>query len=356
LHGDRQGSLARRQVGMSMQELALSILGGRGPLLPLAAFIGVGVAVFLVASRLARHADAVADATGLGRLWVGSVLLAASTSLPELTTDVNAAILDTVDIGVGDLMGSTLANMMLLALLDLFYRRRRILDNASSNHALVATLAVVLTATVGAAIVSGGWGRIGHVGIETILIVAIYLVGMRSVYANMTQTAPPDQLELGETNRTVLRRGLLGFAAAAVGLLVTAPLLVLSAEVFAAESGLSESFVGTLLVGFTTSFPEIAACIAAVRLGALDLAVGNIFGSNAFNMTILLAMDVAYTKGPVLAAASPDHARTALFAVFAVGFGLTAILARRGTRLLSLRVESLAILLSYGGAVWFLAS
>lgn len=339
-----------------MHEWALSVLGGRGPHVPLAAFIGVGVAVFIVASRLARHADAIADATGLGRLWVGSVLLAASTSLPELTTDVNAAILDTVDIGVGDLMGSTLANMLLLALLDLAYRRRRILDNASSTHALVATLAIVLTAMAGAAIVSGGWGRIGHVGIESLLIVTIYLVGMRSVYANMTQTSPPDQLELGETSGTVLRRGLFGFGVAAVGLLVTAPLLVLSAESFASEAGLSESFVGTLLVGFTTSFPEIAACIAAVRLGALDLAVGNVFGSNAFNMTILLVMDIAYTKGPVLAAASEDHARTALFAAISVGFGLMAILARRGTRLLSLRVESVAIVLSYLGAVWVLAS
>ena len=340
----------------AMHELALAFLVGRGPLLPLAVFAGVGVAVFLVASRLARHADAVADATGLGRMWVGSVLLAASTSLPELTTDVNAAILDTVDIGVGDLMGSTLANMLILALLDLVYRRRQILDNASSSHALVATLAVVLTAMAGAAIVSGGWGRIGHVGIETILIMAIYLVGMRSVYANMTQTAPPDQLELGESSRTLLRRGLAGFGVAAVGLLITAPLLVLSAEALASEAGLSESFVGTLLVGFTTSFPEIAACIAAVRLGALDLAVGNIFGSNAFNMTILLAMDLAYVKGPVLAVASDDHARTALFAAIAVGLGLMAILARRGTRLASMRVESLAIVLSYGGAVWVLAA
>jgi cation:H+ antiporter len=339
-----------------MHEFAFSLLGGRGPLLPLGAFFGVGVVVFLVASRLARHADAVADATGLGRLWIGSVLLAASTSLPELTTDVNAALLDTVDIGVGDLMGSTLANMLLLALLDLVYRRRQILDNASSTHALVATLAMVLTAMAGAAIVSGGWGRVGHVGVETILILAIYRAGMRSVYANMTHTAPPDQLELGETSRSLLRRGLIGFAVAAAGLLVAAPLLVLSAEVLAAEAGMSETFVGTLLVGFTTSFPEIAASIAAVRLGAIDLAVGNIFGSNAFNMTILLAMDLAYTKGPVLAAASEEHARTALFATIAVGFGLMAILARRGTRLGSLRVESLAILLAYAGAVWVLAS
>jgi cation:H+ antiporter len=172
----------------------------------------------------------------------------------------------------------------------------------------------------------------------------------------MCPTAPPEQLELGDTSRSVLRGGLVGFGVAAVGLLATAPLLVVSAEALAAEAGLTESFVGTLLVGLTTSFPEIAATIAAVRLGALDLAVGNIFGSNAFNMTILLAMDVAYTQGPVLAHASQDHARTALFAAIAVGFGLMGILARRGNRIAPVRVESVAIVLSYVGAVWVLAS
>jgi cation:H+ antiporter len=339
-----------------MHDVVVSALGGRGMLPPLGAFLLAGALVFLVAARLARHADAVADATGLGRIWVGTLLLAASTSLPELTTEVNAAFLDAVDIGVGDLMGSTLANMLLLAVLDLVYRRRGVLDNASANHAPVATLAIVLTAMAGAAIASGGWGRIGHVGVETILIAAVYLLGMRTVFVNLTPTTPPVQLELGETSRTVLRRGLMGFALAALGLLVTAPMLVVSAEVLAVEAGISESFVGTLLVGFTTSFPEIAASIAAVRLGAIDLAVGNIFGSNAFNMAILLAMDVAYTPGPVLAHASQDHVQTALFAAVAAGLGLMGILARRGQNISALRMESIAVVLAYAGAVWALAS
>ncbi len=339
-----------------MHDLAFSALSGSGVLVPLGALLFTGMLVFLVASRLARHADAVADATGLGRLWIGTLLLAASTSLPELTTEVNAAILDAVDIGVGDLMGSTLANMLLLGILDLVFRRRGVLDNASANHALVATLGIVLTAMAGAAIASGGWGRIGHVGIETILIAVVYLLGMRTVFVNSNPTAPPVQLELGDTSRTVLSRGLRGFALAALGLLVTAPMLVISAEALAAEAGMTESFVGTLLVGFTTSFPEIAASIAAVRLGALDLAVGNIFGSNAFNMAILLAMDIAYTPGPVLAVASQDHVQTAMFAIAAVGLGLLGILARRGQRFSALRIESIALVLAYGGAVWALAT
>ena len=339
-----------------MRELTMSLLTGHGVLVPLAAFAAVGGAVFAIASRLARHADAVADATGVGRLWVGTVLLAASTSLPEFITDVDAALLDTVDIGVGDLLGSTLANMLLLALLDLVYARRRILDRASVDHALVGTLSVILTAIAGAAIASGGWGRVGHVGVETCAIVAVYVLGMRAVHGNMQVTAPPEQLELGETSRTLLRRALRGFVLAAFGLLITAPMLVLSADAIAVEGGLSETFVGTLLVGLTTSFPEVAATVAAVRLGAFDLAVGNIFGSNAFNMCILFAMDVAYRRGPLLANVSHDHVLTAQFAVLTVSLGILGLLARRGQRLGLVRIESVLIVLAYAGMGWLLAS
>jgi cation:H+ antiporter len=169
-------------------------------------------------------------------------------------------------------------------------------------------------------------------------------------------TAPPDQLTLGESSRTLLRQGLGGFALAGAGLLLTAPLLVMSADAIAVEGGLTETFVGTLLVGITTSFPEMAATYAAVRLGALDLAVSNIFGSCAFNMCILLAMDVAYRPGPVLAAASHDHLLSALFAVLVVALGMLGTLARRGQHLGPVRIASVLVVLAYAGAMGLLAA
>lgn len=332
-----------------MKDALLAVLTGQGLVLPLGAFVAIGVAVFVIASRLARDADRIADATGLGRVWIGTLLLAGSTSLPELLTDVNAALLDVPDIGVGDLLGSTMANLMILAVLDLAFARRRILENVAVDHALVATLALVLTAMAGIAVTSGGWGSLGHVGLETVLIAAAYVVGMRAVYRSSAATALRDQMELGEDRRSLLRRGTIGLATAAVGLLLTTPLLVISAEAVALESGLSNTAVGTLLVGFTTSFPELAATIAAVRMGALDLAVGNIFGSSAFNMFVLLPMDLAYRPGPVLASVSASHAISAQFACLVLALGMLGILARAGRRTLLVRIESLAILAAYAG-------
>ncbi|HEU0224425.1 MAG TPA: hypothetical protein VFR29_03245 [Steroidobacteraceae bacterium] len=340
-----------------MKESVLLLLTGHGAGLPLASFAVLGAAVFVVASRLARAADVIAETTGLGRAWIGMILLAAATSLPEVLTDVNAALLDAPDIGVGDLMGSTLANMLILAVLDLVYARRYILQSVAVHHAVVGLLAIVLTTIAGVAIATGGLGRIGFMGIETLVIAAVYLAGMRMVFL-MTQEAPGAMVaavsrEPGTARREM--RGAIGaFLAAGIGLAIVAPLLVISAEAVSVESGLSQTFVGTLLVGFTTSFPEIAASVAAVRLGAVDLAVGNIFGSNAFNMLVLPMMDLAYVKGPVLAHVSSGHQLSALLAVLCVALGVMAILARLRERAGLVRFGSVLIVACYAAGAWLL--
>lgn len=338
-----------------MKALLLGLLTGHGPLLPLFALASVGGLIFLVTARLARKADVIAEQTGLGRLWIGSVLLAAGTSLPEILTDFNAGLLDAPDIGVGDLLGSTLANMVILATLDLVFARRRILREAAMEHTLVGLLAILLTVMAGIAIFIGGWGRIGHVGVETLAIVALYL-GAMWVLRPPRETAPaPVDDSRGHRSRSPLRRAMIGFAAGAAGLAVVTPLLVVSAEALSIESGLSEAFVGTLLVGLSTSFPETAATVAAIRFGAVDLAVGNIFGSNAFNMVVLLVMDVAYLRGPVLAAVSRDHLLTVLLATICLSLGIMAILARVWRRPGLVMVESVLIVCTYVVGVWLLS-
>lgn len=346
-----------------MKTWVLELLTGQGPWLPLGSFVLLGALIFAIASRLARAADAIADATGLGRAWIGVILLAGSTSLPEITTDVNASLLKLPDIGVGDLMGSTLANMLILGMLDLVYARRHILQGVSSNHAIVGMLAIALTMIAGTAITVGGFGRIGHVGIETVLIVAVYLLGMRVFYRMSRVTAqglipeaPGETARpTAEERRAKLRAAAWTFGLAAFALFLISPLLVISAEAVSEETGMSATFIGTLLVGFTTSFPEIAASVASVRLGAIDLAVGNIFGSNAFNMCVLLFMDVTYLDGPVLAAVSPDHVLGAQLAVLCMSFGVLGVLSKLERCTATARFESILIVAGYVAGVWLLA-
>jgi len=339
-----------------VKAFVLELLTGRGPLVPLVTLLGAGALIFLVAARLARHADAIAEATGLGGLWIGSVLLAGSTSLPEVLTDLNAVMFDTPDIGVGDLLGSTLANMLILATLDLGFARRRILHQVAVEHTRVGLLAILLTLMAGIAIWTGGWGRIGHVGLETIAIAVVYGGGMWLVRgAGAVGPTAPGGGDTEGARRVGLRRAAGGFALATLGLVAVTPGLVLAADALSRETGLSAAFVGTLLVGLATSCPEMAATLSAVRLGALDLAVGNVFGSNAFNMVILLLMDVAYVRGPLLPVVSRDHLLTVLLAVACLALGIMAILSRAQRRPGPVRIESALIVLTYLLGAWALS-
>ena len=94
---------------------------------------------------------------------------------------------------------------------------------------------------------------------------------------------------------------------AAVIILTAAPFLVMAAEGIATESGLGETFVGASFLALATSLPELATALAAVRIGAYDLAVGALLGSNAFNMAIIFVADLAYTSGPILSAVDPPR-------------------------------------------------
>lgn len=339
-----------------MKGFVQGLLTGHGPLVPLLALVSVSALIFLVASRLSRHADTIADETGLGGLWIGTVLLAASTSLPEVFTTVNAALLDAPDIGVGDIFGANMANMLILAVLDIIFARRRILARVAGEHAQFGLLGILLMVMAGIGMITGGWGRIGHVGVETIMISAVYLVGMRIFYYSADMKPHlSGATEAGSPSRARLREAGAGFAFGTFGLFVLTPLLVLSAEAVSLEAGISATFVGTLLVGLTTTLPELSTTFSAIRLGAFDLAVGNLFGSVMFNMVLLLLMDVAYRRGPLLGFVARDHLLTILLGVALLTLGIVAILSRRrGAR--PLFIENALIIGTYVLGLWLLYS
>jgi len=283
----------------------------------------LAAAVIIVAGGfLTRAADRIAEVTGFGRLLIGSVLLAGATSLPELSVDVSAALHGLDDIAVGDLMGSSLFNLLILAVADLCHRKRGwMLSRPAAAHAISATMSMLLAAVAAIMILTrvgvSAWG----VGLGSVVVFAVYALGVRVVFydqrfARETAVAegaieaplPP------ERRKPALRRALLKFAAAALPIVAAAPFVAEAAGTIAELSGLGGTFVGTTLVAFSTSLPELVATIAAVRMGAYDLALGNIFGSNAFNMAMLVLVDIA-SDGPLLSRVSPTHALTAMWVV-----------------------------------------
>jgi cation:H+ antiporter len=139
-----------------------------------------------------------------------------------------------------------------------------------------------------------------------------------------------------------------GFGAGALVVMVTAPVLAIAGKELAELSGIGQTFVGATLLAITTSLPELATSLAAVRIGAVDLAVGNLFGSNALNMGILAFADLAYLPGPILGAVSPSQLVPGLGAILLTGLGLAAVLHGTETRVWRLEPDAVLILVAYG--------
>lgn len=318
------------------------------------------VAVVVAAGTLlARCADSIATITRLGRLLVGCVLLAGATSLPELAVDVNAARMDLPNLGMGDLVGSCLFNLLILAMADLLQRSRgALLSRLAAAHALSGAVSIALVATVGMFLLFESEVQPGGVfGISwgSIAVLGGYLLGVRLVYYDQRTSMAGTENELSaaaqDENRAPLVRAVVGYVLAAAVILAIAPTLASSAGQIAELSGLGKTFIGTTLVALSTSLPELVATLAALRIGAADLAIGNVFGSNAFNMLIVFAMDVAY-DGPIFEALDPTHALTCFGVILASSIVILGQLYRVEKRILFVEPDAGLVIALALGTLW----
>jgi len=322
-------------------------------------FLLAGAVIVVAGSALTRFGDAIASITGLGRLLIGAVLIAAATSLPEVLVDVNAVRREGLpDLAVGDLLGSSLMNLLILAALDFLRRGRgRMLSRMSAAHALSATMAILLTAIVAVAILVPLRHEFLGAGVGVWVVVVVYALGVRLTYFDQRFAAavkgeePPPPEVAGK--KLGLKAAALGFTVAAAAIFVAAPFLAHAAGELARLTGIGSTFIGTTLVALATSLPELVSTLAAVRIGAHDLAVGNIFGSNAFNMVILLPVDLAH-PGVLLADASQAHAVTALAVIVVTAVATLGILYRAEKRIWFIEPDALLIVLLVLGALGLL--
>lgn len=333
--------------------------------LPWLFFVVSASAIVFAGTKLSRYGDQIAELTGLGRLWIGVVLMAAATSLPEVFTTMSAGWINAPDLAAGNLFGAGMSNMLTLGLIDLLYRQKRVWQQAALGHTLTAALAMVLTALAAFFVLLRVEVVQMGIGLESVILLILYVLGMRLVFRQ--EDMARRQLEhkavvegMAEEpgfdggRRDALRHAVRGFSVGALVLLIAAPVLAWSAERIAEESGMTATFIGTSLVAITTSLPELVVSISAVRLGAFDLAVGNLFGSNAFNMAAFFFADLAYSGGGLLSTVSSTHALTALWAIIMMNIGLMGIMYRAERRFRLIEPDSLLMMVVYVLGLWLL--
>lgn len=325
--------------------------------LPLAANLAIfavaGTFVWLAGTRLAVYVDGIATATGSGQAFVGMLLLGGITSLPEIATVTSASWTGSAGLAVNNLLGSAAANVLLLAVADAVLGRDALTSVVAKPSTLFqGTLGMMLLGMVAAAVTAGDVLVLG-VGVwsTALLAACIGALWLSSNYERRhvwTAVGREDEEEEG-TGAPVppLRTLALKTAAAAAVILVAGFFLSQTADAIAEQSGLGAGLVGLVLLAFATSLPEISSIVSALRLRRYEMAVGDIFGTNLFNIALLFLADLTYPGGPVLSEAGAFETVAALLGLLLTGVFVLGLLERRDRTVLRMGYDSVAALLLY---------
>jgi len=316
--------------------------------------ITAGLIVY-AASQLAKYGDVIAIRTRMGGMFIGLLLLAGATSLPELLTSVSALNQGTPNLAAGNLLGSNTFNMFLLAVVDLASRNQRLLRKAALKHALTGSLTVFLIGLVLFAMLANVDAQIGWVGVDSLVIIAVYVLAVWLIQGNDKVNVPKQAEKAPIPPGTIsLGIGVGGFLLAAAVLVFVTPIMVRTANQIAEITGLGTTFIGTTLVALVTSLPEMVTTLAAIKIGAADMAIGNLFGSNMFNMFAIGLTDVFFTQGRFLAAIDPSFLLIGILGLLMTGMGLIGNLAKLEKRIGFIELDALALMLMYFGGLYLL--
>jgi cation:H+ antiporter len=309
------------------------------------------IVIFYSGTKLAHYGDQIAELTGMSKAWFGLIMMASVTSLPELFVGISSAsIVESADFAVGDVLGSCVFNLAILSLLDVFSKKTTLFSVASQSHVLAAGLGIVLLSFVGIGLfLPYHFQIIDWIGISSIIFIVIYLISIKLVYQydkkhpEFSLTSCKEDMN----NKTTLKKVVLFYSINALFVIGAALLLPHFAEEISDYTGLQKSFIGTLLLAASTSLPEVAVSVEAVRMGAIDMAVGNLFGSNLFNIFILAIDDFLYTKGQILVDASESNIISVFSIITMTAIAVIGLTYRSNSKPFILAWDTLLILLMY---------
>ena len=289
--------------------------------------VSAGVVVYC-GTKLAVYGDALAELTGLGRLFVGSILVALATSLPELSTNISAVSLNPPNpaIAIGNVFGANMINLFTFGAVALVFGGSRFLSNVSVEQKYLVFIAILMT-VVGLLFISVPLNASAfNIGLPAGIILIMYVLGMWFIYKKKPDDENSGSDEI-QTTLTLTKAWLL-FGVVSAGVVVGGIFLAISTDQIADITGISSGVLGIIAVSIVTTMPEASATIAAGRMKAYDLGVAGLFGSCVFNVTIIGYADIFYRDGIITTQGEPAHQIAGLVAVGLMLIGLAVILGK----------------------------
>ena len=315
-------------------------------------FIICSALIVYCGSRLSKYGDIIAEKTGLGKVWIGMMLMASVTSLPELVTGISSVTVAGVpDIAIGDVIGSCVFNIFIIAILDAFYRIIPLSAKAQEGNVLSAGFGIVLITMVSISIYAGKHiAPLGWIGPYSLFFVIIYFIAIRLVYSyekrHIAALIKEKAIEL-KYEKITKKTAVVHYIQNAVFVIFASIFLPMIGKGIADTTGLGQTFVGNVFIAFSTSLPEIVVSFSAVKIDAVDLAVGNLFGCNIFNIFILAIDDIFFVKGPLLSYANQNHLISSLSAIAMTAIAIIGLTYRSQKKRLWLAWDSVGIILLY---------
>lgn len=279
------------------------------------------VIIVYFGKRVARYGDAIAEKTGLSGLWIGVILVSVATSLPELFTGIGSIVfVNAPDLTIGNLFGANTYNLANIAVLDFVNRGSPLLSLVSSGQLLTAGLSLIPLTIAGVGIfLSQQLPQItfANISFYSILIFVSYIICARTIFRfeqkqqQIIKELQKEENILFKYDDISLKVACIRYGLAACIIAGAGIWLAYIGDDLSRLLGLGQNFIGSLFLGFVTTLPEITVSIAAIHLGARELAIANMLGSNLFNMAIIFLNDIFYRKAPIFEAVSQQHIFTA---------------------------------------------
>lgn len=324
-----------------------------------AAFLAATLVIAAAGTKMTRAADRLADMTGLGEALFGAVLLGGSTSLPGIITSVATAYQGYAQLAISNAVGGIAAQTTFLALADMTYHEANLEHAAASAEnlmqgALLSTLLAFPLVAMASPQIS-----IGGIHPVSLFLVGFYLFGIRliaeaqSVHLWEPRRTPETKTDVPEEeaeSREQLVRLWLRFAGLAVVVAAAGFAVAQTGIAFADRTGLTETVVGAFFTAVATSLPELVTSIAAVRRGALTLAVGGIIGGNSFDVLFVAFADVSYREGSIYHAIALEQVFVIALTLILTGILLMGLLRRERSGIGNIGFESFLVITLYVGA------
>lgn len=323
-------------------------------------FLTAAAVIAVVGTLMARLADQLADITGLGEAIFGAVFLGGCTSLPGIITSIATAYQGYPELSISNAIGGIAAQTTFLAIADIFHRKVNLehaaasIENLVQGGLLVTLLAIPLFASTTPNV------TVFQIHPATPVLLAAYIFGLRLVAsARSTPLWKPENTR--ETTRdTPQADSVEGNNPRKTWLLfIIYSLIVATAGYGVAQTGIgitnatgiSQSVVGGLFTAFATSLPELVTSIAAVRQGALTLAVGGIIGGNSFDVLFVAIADISYRQGSIYHAITNRQIFIISLTIILTGILILGLLRREKHGFCNIGFESFLVIFLYLGAI-----